>query len=443
MMTRQNRSLYWVNFMFGSAWLILVALRSPDAVFLDELAHVLMSRNAWQYPSFFLDTWGRPFNTLIYAIPALGGMALSRWFSVGMALLVVWLTTLIAQKVGVKRLWIIPIALFFQPWFAEMMFTANTMTPFALLLIAGVYLWMIGRWKWASLLFGLLPLTRHEGVALTVIWAGYCLIRRKPLASGVSFAPLGVYNLLYYLTYGMLASGNLFDAQPTTFYGAGGWFHYLPAVAHGVGVVLLLVGLLGIRPMFRHPLRVIFIPFMVYLVVHVVIYRYGLFASGGYRFFLVPTAPAFAILAGVGIERFMMGVHFRQRNFMWTLGGIVIVLYAVLTTFTHPLSPRTQALEQASAWMKANEADATEVLSGHVWFVYFYDLAWSPQLTDGWVRTGIQLDQLAPETIVVWEGHFSERFGIAYDRLTESDEWQVLQEFGEGTHLVVLFKKDL
>ena len=74
-----------------------------------------------------------------------------------------------ARELGVKRVYLVPICLWFQPWFSQFAFTANTMVPFGLLLVMGIFYFLKGKFCTTGLIAGLLPLTRHEGVALTAI----------------------------------------------------------------------------------------------------------------------------------------------------------------------------------------------------------------------------------------------------------------------------------
>lgn len=143
--------LYWSVFVAGFVWVIFVAANSPDAIFQDEVAHILMSRDAWQHPELMLNIWGRPFNTIIYMLPSLGGLVAARWFSLIFSGISVILATKVAEKLNLKALWLIPLCLWFQPWFADLSYTANTMTPFSFLLILGIYLWVNDKATWASL----------------------------------------------------------------------------------------------------------------------------------------------------------------------------------------------------------------------------------------------------------------------------------------------------
>jgi hypothetical protein len=242
------------------------------------------------------------------------------------------------------------------------------------------------------------------------------------------------------MTYGTLASGIFLRLQPTTFYGSGGWFHYLPDILQGVGLILLPISIIGMAVLLKHSWRVIFVPFAIYLTIHVVIYRFGLFASGGYGAFLVPLAPAFALFGASGIIWLTKQVNPRRRNLAWFALVYAIIFYALLTTLVHPYTPRTIALRNASEWITQNVSNGS-ILSSHVWFVYFHNLAWSPDRTDGYIRTPIQLDTLPIDTIIVHEFHFSERFGINYDYLSQSDNWVILKTFSDNENLVTLFKK--
>jgi hypothetical protein len=436
--------VYWLVFMLGLGWMIYVASQSPDANFQDEVGHVLMSKYAWRYPAYMLDVWGRPFNTIVYMLPALGGLVPARWFSVILACLTVYFTTRIAQKLEVKALEFIPLCLWFQPWFADFSYTANTMIPFSLLLILGIFLWLEGKIGAASLLFGLLPLTRHEGIALTGTWIIYMLVaRRNWKAPLISLFPLALYNVVYFATYGRIASSNFFNVQPTTFYGSGDWFYYLPYILLGVCPAILILCLFSIAPIWRSPQkRLIFVPYLVYLLIHIVIYRFGLFASGGYGFFLMPLAPAFALSAAIGADVLIAqrppNPHKRFR-FRLVMGAIIVTIVAagLFLTPIHPLSKETSALLQASNWLKDNgDADAP-VIATHVWFFYFHGLEIPPDRTWIWAPS---LDTIERGTIVVWDDHYSERTSLKYDTLiSQSEAWEKLADFSDGA--VVIFRR--
>lgn len=433
--------IYWLAFVLGLGWMIFVAANSPDAAFQDEVEHVNLARAAWDRPELILDLWGRPFNTIIYMLPARVSLGAARWLSVVMAACTVLLTTKIAQKFSLKRLWLIPLCLWFQPWFAEWYYTANTMIPFSLLLVLGNFLWLNKKWTWASLVFGLLPLTRHEGIALTGIWTVYLIIfHRKWKAAVISTLPLVGYNFLYLATFQRIASSNFASLQPTTFYGSGSWLHYLPAVLFGVYPGLLLLATFSIKRIMRlRAERLVFVPYIVYLATHIVIYRFGLFASGGYGFFLVPLAPAFALAGAIGAERVIESSYRQyyrrgnQRQHKILVGSIVflITITGLLLTPRYPYGREAQAAQSASTWLKENGFSDFPTVTSHAWFKYFH----APYVASA---SAPSVEKLPASTIVVWDAHYSERRSINLSDLSDKG-WIRLSDFED--EFIIIFQR--
>lgn len=421
--------------------MVYIASNSPNAAFQDEIAHINLARSAWEEPKLILNVWGRPFNTLIYILPARAGIGAARITSVLMACCIVLLTTHIAQKFGLVRTWLIPLCLWFQPWFADWYYTANTMIPLSFLIVLGIALWQNNQISWASVPFGLLPLTRHEGIALTGIWVLYVLIfqkKWKPVV--ISLTPLLLYNILYLGVYQTIASTNLTMPRPTTRYGSGSWLHYVPGILFGVYPSILILSLFGITPVIcRKTVRLIFAPYLIYFLTHVIIYRFGLFASGGYDFFLVPLAPAFAITGAVGADR-LLQQSYRQRQREYGNGkyralliGIILMVAAtgLLLTPRRPYDKEATASKQASMWLNRRDYADSDIYSTHAWFQYFHQLSYQNAVP-------ASLTTLPAGTIVVWDAHYSERHKINIEKFAQGD-WQRLAEFGEG--FIIIFQK--
>ncbi len=420
--------------------MLFYAINSPDTPFQDEIGHYLLSRYAWQYPEYLLHIWGRPFNTLIFMVPALGGLFAARLFAILLSALTVLLTTKVAQAYGIKQLVWIPLFLWFQPWFVNVSSTANTMIPFSFLLILGVYLWQRDRYILVSVVMSLLPLTRHEGIALTGVWFLYAVYHKHWLAATIVPLPMILHNGLYLAVFGTLASGNLINFQPTTYYGSGGWFHYFSEILAGIYPILLFLTCMAIPAIpYRSRRSLIFVPYVLYLATHVVIYRFGLFASGGYGFFLLPLAPAFAMWSTVGMLQLIKMTR-RSRVFSQRFIVAIVVGVVLLGALTYPFREYTQeasSLRDASDWLYNNNYGDFPFHSTHVWFYHFSGLEVKPDKY--WGTSNTNSDQ--PGTILVWDKHYSDRGGYKYNQLTASDSgWSRLAEFGDGT--VVIFQKN-
>lgn len=438
---------YWAIFGLGLAWMVGLWLRSPGVPVQDELGHVLIARNAWRSPALVLDLWGRAVNTLLYLLPALGGLSGARLASVLLACSTVLLTTAIAARLGLGRLWLIPALLWFQPWFGDLAYTAITEVPFAWLLALGCWLWLRERPRWAALCFGLLPLVRHEGVALTALCCGYLLLRRDWRAILAALAPMLLYNVLYAAVLGGWPVTIYFQPRPTTLYGSGSWLHFVWPLIDGLGWPIAALVLPGCLLLLRQRGgREVLACYGLYFGLQTVIYRFGLYASGGYAIFLLPLAPGCALAAALALEWLLARIERAvspalPRGELLSASLLMIVLALVgnvaLRTPPRPLDFEGVALQEAARWLAAAQLSPPRIVTTHVWFYYFADL---PLEQGSWPPTPPTLASLPPGALVVWDAHYSERWGLAYAELSDPTRgWRTLQRFGDD--FAVIFQK--
>jgi hypothetical protein len=440
---------YYFFFIAGCIWVLLLCIKSPGTPVQDEIGHYLISKYAWQYPGLILDTWGRPVNTLIYMLPAMGDLLIARLYSILLACLTVLLTTKVAKKMGMHQLFWIPLFLWFQPWFGDLSYTVITEVPFSLCLLLGIYLWITEKYELSGLMFGLLPLIRHEGIALLGLWCLYAILSRRWRALIISILPYVLYNVVYFFVFHNLAINIFINPKPSDFYGQGSWFHFVRPLLYSVGYPITFLAAFSIFS-FRNlgKRALIFIVFLAYFLVHTVIYRFGLFESGGYTFFLLPLAPGIAIAAGLGAEwginqgkkLLEITVDKRIMNLLLAIIFIVIIFFVGrrgLATVPRPMDAEQKATQQAATWLQAEGISSENVISTHVWFYYYYHLP----LNDGrlWTRPP-DLMGLPKGTIVVWDKHYSDRWQLLFSALANpSKNWRQLAEFSDNT--VVIFQK--
>jgi hypothetical protein len=440
-------------FLAGLAWTATMMARSPGAANHDEITHVLIARDAWRDPGGLLNPFGRPFNTILYALPALWGMTGARVASLAFSILTVIVLTHLARSLGLRRLYLIPLFMWFQPWFADLSYTAMTEVPFALLLVCGLVLAAADRDDCASIAFGLLPLVRYEGIVITAAWCLYRLVRGRPGNVLISIAPLLAYEVAYALAFHRSAMGDVyFTAKPPTLYGTGGWTHFLPAIYRGVGPAVLGLGAVGVVLWRRGRPRagagvVVAVAYALYFGVHTILYRFGLFASGGYALFLLPLAPGAGLAAALGAEglvasagrvRFVSAKAARAVAVGLVSVAAVAAIAATLRVPPRPLDREGIAVEQAIGWLKAHGSPRTSIVASHPWFFLFYDYPRRPFPPLG-ATPSASLD-LPRGTLMIWDRHYSDRVGFAYARLTaQGSGWVREAEFGQG--LVVVFRK--
>src|SRR6476620_2359766 len=135
----------------------------------DTEYHFLEARTAWNNPSLFVDVWGRPLYTAIYAWPALLGFTATRVFAVGIGLAIGWQVWRLARDLVLERAWLAIPLLLGQPVFFELFPDLLTEPLFALVFVVALRWHLRGRTKRGMLAASLLPLARPEGVFLCLL----------------------------------------------------------------------------------------------------------------------------------------------------------------------------------------------------------------------------------------------------------------------------------
>jgi hypothetical protein len=303
---------------------LVLAFVADDFYHGDDVAHYLMAHDGWHDADRMLHRWGRPGYTIpVMLVDRLFGLRGCRVFSALLTGLTGWLAFLIAWEItrghpGARRfVWLAPALLWIQPLAATLAQTTLTETPAALYLTAAVYLWLRGRRVAALGFLSLLFVTRYETLVFAPV-AGIAHLlaigREKgglggALRAGALWA--GAVALVWapalYVAVAALAGVSeaasplgIFATEYTSDYGQGTWHHFALRwlVAAGVGALALAAA--GIAHLGRRALVPAVAAFGLFAL-HTVLFRYGLFASGGYGRFLVPAASAVAALAAAGV----------------------------------------------------------------------------------------------------------------------------------------------
>jgi hypothetical protein len=478
--------------LIGVAWAALLGAQSPGSPLHDEITHYLIAREAWTNPVVILDVWGRPGNTLFYLLPSALELGTRRIWALAAVVLVVWLAARTAQRLGVRRVELVALAFWLQPWIPQLAFTSITQIPFMLALTFGIERWSAGKWGWASLAFGLLPLIRHEGLALTGVWLlvvgwGWLTgnlnhegadgiggrgtgdrgegnrrhewlrrwgsLQRAVMVWGIALLPMIVWNVLHYIALGRLASGNLFDIQPTDYYGSGGWLHFVAPLFASAGAAVVVLALLGVLRlgMERRALLIYAAPAALYFLTHTLIYRFGLFASGGYVLFLLPMAPTLALLAAFALERIPVWIERALRMvsprvvrlaLMASIFAAALLHSGLATLAVRPwsLQPNEVAMQEAADWLMTNDYDDTPVYSTHVWFFWVYEDRGNLKRIPG---GGFNPDpaDIPQGALVLWDRGYGDLNGISLEILEAvGSGFTRLADFGDGQ--AVLFRRD-
>lgn len=453
---KYQRYIIWLSFITGTIYLSLLLLNLQGTPTGDEIGHYLISRDAIHTPLHILDLWGRTVNTLLYLIPAQFGLNTARFFSLILAFFTAFYTYKVSKLLQIKNAFLVPFFLWFQPWFADLSYLCLTQVPFSLLMIFGTYLYLKNHRIGAALVIGLLPLIRHEGIALSCLFSIYMFYKKNWHSAILVFLPLLLYNIVYYCFLETWPFVMYLVAKPNIVYGQGTWYHFLIRLPHprAIGIpIMLLVGLsfIPIIQSLKKFNRIIEIGiwYFSYFLLHTAIFRFGLFASGGYKLFLLPIAPAIAILAVIGLE---WVIHFstpyltqpakpdksfiNNRN-MYILICALCIIFTFVNVKPHPLSYDAKAISKAIEWIRQEELSESKFVSTNIWFYHFFPYRVPPVTL--WEKFPSPSD-MPVGTIVIWDNYFSDMWDLKLEIfISNPKKWSLLKSFDNKS--VIIFQK--
>ncbi|MCG8408769.1 MAG: hypothetical protein MI923_26485 [Phycisphaerales bacterium] len=317
----------------GLSWSAICALLAPNGVAqFDDVMHYLYAKWVWSWPAYLFDDWGRPGFTAPYSLAAWFGWPMCRLLSATLTAGSAWLAFRIAQMLDVRHPWAtVPLA-YVQPLFFQLSQTTLTETPLAFYLTVALYLALRDRWSWSAALISLCMITRHEAILFVPVWTffawrrGTKLWRLWPILWAPIVANIGAsaFNLSTIVQ-------RLFDPEPTTQYGRGGWLTFFARGLHAWGPGVAMLAMTGLWKMSRQR-NGMFVAtcILAYFATQTVIRALGLYGSGGYARFLVPISPLIAIAALVGWQQLWHEDTGTRRRAVMLAAASMILLWLAL-----------------------------------------------------------------------------------------------------------------
>jgi len=402
---------------------LAAAVKSDGFLEGDAGTHYLFARHVFAEPALLTSVWGRPLCTGLYAIPAyLGARIGVRVMSLILALICAYGAYFIARG---QKLRDAPLALVFtlgQPLVFLHSFSELTELPFAAVFAMAFLAYQRRSWPLMAILVGTLPLGRPEGFGF-VLMAALALVCYRQYV----WLPLLVLPLFAWDVGGWMLEGQrghwwhwLQSSWPYSqhsAYAAGSIFHFFNELPMLIGPFVVPAVWLGgwqfIRDANRPPLAhrricqwlIVLIPATV-LVIHSLLYRFGLMASNGELRYLMVVSPLWALLAARGWEWAFTTFQFRQV-FAWAalacvLPGTVNFGYRVL-----PLTMSDDWLEarSVSRWYLSDaqlQKDYPTVMCAHPAFEYYLDFG--PKDRDRQLTwTAAAIARCPPGVMVYWD----------------------------------------
>jgi hypothetical protein len=458
---------------------VMYALRSSGVYDDDVIGHWLIARWSWRHPELFLNTWGRPAFTILYAPVAPFGLKAAQLFSAVLAALVCVGSARLAQSYGLRWSWLAALFTGLEPEFARQGFAALTELVGAGCLCMALLGMARRRWWLAASGAALLPFARYELLPLLLLFMAALMRERRWTYAGMALLPLlawnwynawaaGAWQLILFPFDRLLGqpAGIIFD------YGSGPLTHYvalLPDAFGGACLVLAALGLLRLRVGLLHA--------CVFIVVAVLSVSYWAIPStgiAGYIRHLAVLVPVVGVLAVAGVEHLAdQGARPWQRwsavGVLVALGGwllarqlyadvvvaasaaagllifgqfrryaagvaaqalLIMLLTVLLTVQPYRINGEQQQAWEAGQWLRASDYRNRVVLGSHAWFTYGsgvdpYDrAAYRPIMPN-------EIDAAPVGSVIVWDSHYSARlvWQTPHALVQRDPRFQLLRQF--------------
>jgi hypothetical protein len=240
------------------------------------------------------------------------------------------------DPVGGRLVWLAPALVWLQPLVLTLAQTTLTETPAALYVALAVWLALRRRTVAAAAVVSLLFVTRIETVVFAPLLALGLLRTPSPIRGWIALAWAPTAWILAVILLRVSPEASPFVLLERSYvdaYGTGPWHHFAVRwlIAAGVGVLALAAA--GTV----HAGKRAWLPAgaaLAYFLLHTVLFRFGLFASGGYERFLVPVAGLLGALGAVGA-----GALFFGRGRGAPVAALVVLAAAPLALLEHDVPP--------------------------------------------------------------------------------------------------------
>lgn len=316
----------------------------------DSVMHYYYARYAFHDPLLYLHHWAKPFFTLLASPFAQFGFGGIKLFNGLAGLLSAWLAYCIAKKLGLKYSWLAIIFVLFAPAYFVKLFSGYTEPLFGLMLIAAVYLVLLQRPIYASVLLSFLPFVRSEGLIIIMVFALYFIINRNFRAILFLITGHVIYSFVgFWAGKSLLWMFTEIPYQVVSVYGNGSLTHYPTQLLLTLGVPLFVLFILGsclllVGMVFKksglvtaNSLEVrllIFGSFLAYFLFHTISWGFGLFGSMGLSRVLTAIVPLVALVSLIAFN-FLAGLKYKGAFPVHTFVSVVIISYILVFPFLH------------------------------------------------------------------------------------------------------------
>jgi hypothetical protein len=315
----------------------------------DSILHYLFARFAPHHPLNLLNSWAKPFFTLLLVGPAQFGFRGVMLWQCGLVAASAWLSYRVAERLKIPYAALAVLLCYTAPDYFRIQFSGLTEPLFGFVLVASVALLVWGRAGWSAALVSWLPFVRSEGFILLGLWV-VCLAWQRQWRA----LPWLLLGYAAYSAVGAVALGEpgwVFGRNPyptISPYGHGSWPTFVVALLYLMGwVMTVLVALGGAQlarraarkdlwrtTLFQAELLLVYGVIVAFLLAHTLFWVFGLFGSAGLTRVVTVLTPLLAIVALRGLSCLLLlgRTALARQRIAWAVAGLA---FAFLFTGLH------------------------------------------------------------------------------------------------------------
>ena len=361
----------------------------------DNYWHYFFSKYSYNYPDFFLHHWGKPLFILLSGPFAQFGFTGIKVFNITCGILSSLVCYRFCKDLGLKHSWIVIPILIFTPVYFLVLQTALTEPLFSLILIFSSYLLYKESFLAGSIVASFLIFSRTEGLFIVLYYSSYLLVAGKwkyipLLASGfVTYAFIGLFSGHNFLWF--------FTEMPYSVespYGRGEWKHFFRYYKNIWGephLILLLLGIiilavniiknkeLNIFKNISNNVKIVLLiltPALLFLVFHVVAWKFGKFGSAGLERVFAAIIPCSAILCVYAINIIAKLKLPKWTFYLGIAGYLFLVVSYPFNLYHFPLKAVAdeKVEREAAEWFTKNRKPDHIIYYAHPAIVFYADL---------------------------------------------------------------------
>jgi hypothetical protein len=453
-----------VPYLLGSIFVLLIAtFFFSETCFYsgDCMQHYLIARYSWLHPNLFLDSWGKPFFTLICSLFAQFGLKGAIFFNVFCGVATAYFIFKICKILNLENAWIAIFFVLFAPGYFPTLNSGLTEPFFSFILMACIYGFFNKKYAISCIVISFLPFIRTEGFFILPLFILALVYRGQ----WFSILLLGFGTLLYSIIgkiflndFFWIMNQNPYNGSNKEIYGHGKLLHFVSNYDYLIGTTLmifLMAGLLALTrslqsnktkniilrdTFFIEELFLLYGSFAIYLVAHSIMWWKGWANSLGLLRVMAAVLPCTAIICLRGFNLLFIQQLRKTTTIKHTIiiGVLAFIIITPLTKnyFPFKLTPEQLMVKKAADWFKTTNYTKQRLIYLDPFLTYLLDVdTYDPyKVAQLWglyptIKT-YGIDAIPDSSVVFWDAHYgANECRIPLGKLIEDNHFKLIKSF--------------